>query len=87
MSESDAETPTTGIGDDRLPPDLVPGDDNPLAEPLEDGESVGDLLEEGKTAQESSDDSAESTDPADPTDSTGSADAADSTDPDVSPDH
>ena len=34
MSESDSET--TGIDDDQLPEDLQPGEDNPLAEPLEE---------------------------------------------------
>ncbi len=52
MSESHPDQ--TGISDDQLPDDLVPGDDNPLAEPLADGESAGDLLEEGKPAAESS---------------------------------
>ena len=57
MSESAHEQ--TGVDDEQLPDDLVPGDDNPLAEPLGDGESAGDLLEEGKPAAESpSDDEA-----------------------------
>lgn len=51
MSESQAEQ--SGIDDDQLPDDLVPGDDNPLAEPLPDGERAGELLEEGKPAAES----------------------------------
>ena len=42
-----------GIEDEDLPDDLRPGEDNPLAEGLEDGETAGDtapgeLLEEGK---------------------------------------
>lgn len=52
MSESQDEN-RTDVSDDRLPEDLVPGDDNPLAEPLPDGESAGDLLNEGKPADES----------------------------------
>ena len=63
MTESHDE-PTDGIGDEQLPDDLVPGDDNPLAEPLSDGESAGDLLHEGKPADET-DDSAETEDPDD----------------------
>jgi hypothetical protein len=35
-----------------LPPDLVPGEDNPLAKGLPDGESAGDLLEDGKQAEQ-----------------------------------
>ena len=62
MSESQDENPTD-VSDDRLPEDLVPGDDNPLAEPLPDGESAGDLLNEGKPADES-----EVEDPADTSD-------------------
>jgi hypothetical protein len=61
MTESSEER--AGIADEQLPPDLVPGDDNPLAEPLEEGEDAGDLLEEGKRAAESADDTGdESTD-------------------------
>jgi len=59
MSNSEEET---GISDDQLPDDLVPSEDNPLAEGLEDGESAGDLLEEGKDAEgdeEDTDDSGE----------------------------
>jgi hypothetical protein len=62
MSESPEEQ--TGVEDEQLPDDLVPGDDNPLAEPLDDGESAGDLLEEGKPAAESSSDD-EATDESD----------------------
>ncbi|WP_323791721.1 hypothetical protein [Nocardioides sp.] len=51
MSESQAEQ--SGINDDQLPEDLVPDESNPLAQPLADGESAGDLLEEGKPAAES----------------------------------
>ncbi len=36
MSEnSDTQPETTGISDDQLPEDLQPGEDNPLAEPLD----------------------------------------------------
>jgi len=59
MSESEQEHREqaghqgSGIDDDQLPDDLVPDDDNPLAQGLGDGESAGDLLEEGKPAAES----------------------------------
>ncbi|UUZ58509.1 hypothetical protein [Nocardioides sp. B-3] len=37
------ETPGPGISDDQLPEDLQPGEDNPLAEPLDpDAEETGD---------------------------------------------
>ncbi len=52
MSTPDDET-STGISDEQLPADLVPSDDNPLAEGLEPGESPGDLLEDGKPPAES----------------------------------
>ena len=52
MSNSEEET---GIPDEQLPDDLVPSEDNPLAEGLDDGESAGDLLEEGKDADETDD--------------------------------
>ncbi|MCR6033573.1 hypothetical protein GGQ22_19360 [Nocardioides sp. zg-579] len=55
MSEptpEDAGQDATGIGDDQLPDDLQPGEDNPLAEGLEPGETAGDLLEEGKHADQ-----------------------------------
>ncbi len=48
MSNPEEET---GIADEQLPDDLVASEDNPLAEGLEDGESAGDLLEEGKDAE------------------------------------
>ena len=54
MTTSSSEEPEgRGIGDDQLPEDLRPGDDNPLAEGLDDGETAADvgpggLLEEGK---------------------------------------
>jgi hypothetical protein len=50
MSNSEEET-ETGITDEQLPDDLVPSEDNPLAEGLPDGESAGDLLEEGKGSE------------------------------------
>ncbi|MDN4174413.1 hypothetical protein QWY28_15725 [Nocardioides sp. SOB77] len=63
MSEptpEDATQDPTGISDEQLPEDLRPGDDNPLAEGLEPGETAGDLLEEGKhTDQEAEQDAAE----------------------------
>jgi hypothetical protein len=52
MSHPDAEP---GIPDDELPEDLVPSDENPLAEGLDDGETVDDLLSGGKDAEQSSD--------------------------------
>lgn len=51
MSESESEQTTSGVPDEQLPPDLVPGEDNPLAEGLPDGEGA-ELLEGGKTAEE-----------------------------------
>ena len=50
MSEHEQEN-STRITDEQLPPDLVAGEDNPLAEGLPDGEGEG-LLEEGKPAEE-----------------------------------
>jgi hypothetical protein len=62
MSNSEDETSDDlGIDDDQLPEDLQPTDDNPLAQGLEDGETVDDLLDGGKTAEESDED--ESDDP------------------------
>ncbi|CAB4721973.1 MAG: hypothetical protein F2667_10715 [Actinobacteria bacterium] len=46
MSQSEHES--TGISDDQLPADVVPADDNPLAEGLPPGETEGDLLHDGK---------------------------------------
>jgi hypothetical protein len=52
MSNPASERETgTGIGDEQLPDDLQPSEDNPLAEGLEEGERVDDLLEEGKGAE------------------------------------
>ena len=56
MSDSTPDaTPDTApeaIDDAQLPDDLVPGDDNPLAEGLAPGETVEGLLTDGKTAEE-----------------------------------
>ena len=56
--EADTEH-TTGISDDQLPPDLVPGEDNPLAEGLPDGEG-SEVLQGGKLADEMEDTEGES---------------------------
>jgi hypothetical protein len=50
-----------GIDDDQLPDDVRPGDENPLAEGLEPGETAGDnepgeLLTEGKSPDGEDDD-------------------------------
>ena len=55
MSETPEET-VPGVPDEALPEDLVPGDDNPLAEGLDDGETVDDLLDGGKQAEQSESD-------------------------------
>lgn len=59
MSENkDEKTDNSGIGisDDQLPEDLVPSEDNPLAEGLPDGETVDDdLLSEEKRADDADD--------------------------------
>jgi len=63
MNETDPENETvTGISDDQLPDDLVPGEDNPLAEGLEPGESPGDLLGGGRPAEQDDDGDAGTTD-------------------------
>jgi hypothetical protein len=60
MSENQPEPePTSGISDDQLPPDLVPGEDNPLAEGLPDGEG-SEVLQGGKLADEMEDTEGES---------------------------
>jgi hypothetical protein len=60
MSVNQPESePTTGISDDQLPPDLVPGEDNPLAEGLPDGEGP-EVLQGGKLADEMEDTEGES---------------------------
>ena len=66
MSEQQPEQPEHRIDDEQLPQDVSPGEDNPLAEGLGDTETAGDLapgelLQEGKTAEEMSDDAADDT--------------------------
>jgi len=83
MTEQPDEANTPGIDDEDLPEDLQPGEDNPLAEPLEPGETPEvdlnqpsgsyerELEERGEGAEASRDgEAAESTEDAD-------ADAAD----------
>ncbi|WP_146207345.1 hypothetical protein [Nocardioides silvaticus] len=68
MSQHEEESDGTGITDDQLPEDLVPSEDNPLAEGLPPGEEPDeDLLTSGKDAEGSGDEGsdeqgAESTD-------------------------
>ncbi|MDQ4051476.1 MAG: hypothetical protein M3237_02105 [Actinomycetota bacterium] len=50
--EEESSAETEGIADEKLPEDLQPSEDNPLAEGLEEGETVDDLLEGGKTAEQ-----------------------------------
>ena len=63
MSENETESPDNeqGISDDQLPEDLQPGEDNPLAEPLdEDDVEADDLdMQGGKGADEWDDESVE----------------------------
>ena len=47
-----------GITDDQLPEDLQ-AEENPLAEGLDPGESAGDLLEDGKPAEQDTDEDTE----------------------------
>jgi len=58
-----SSSPDEGITDDQLPEDLVPSEDNPLAEGLDPDEVPDDVdLLEGKDAEESdSDDATEDT--------------------------
>lgn len=60
MNNSQEETTAAhaGIDDEQLPEDLRPGEDNPLAEGLDAGETVDDLLEGGKDADQMHDDEA-----------------------------
>ena len=88
MSESkdeskDESTDSSGVGisDDQLPEDLVPSEDNPLAEGLPDGETVGDLLNEGKHAENTKGDQAD-----DDADTDADADADTDTDADTEED-
>ena len=64
MTNSSDEHEGHGIADDELPEDLQPGEDNPLAEGLEPGETAGDddpgeLLEEGKSPDGGEDEDSE----------------------------
>jgi hypothetical protein len=52
-SDESAQSEDLGISDDQLPEDLQ-AEGNPLAGGLEPGESAGDLLEEGKSAEQDS---------------------------------
>ena len=57
MSEHESEHQSEGITDDQLPEDLQPGEDNPLAEPLDDDVDTKDLdMDGGKTPEQSGDD-------------------------------
>ena len=59
MSENESE----GISDDKLPEDLQPSEDNPLAEPLDEDVDVEDLeMDGGKTPEESDDEDTSSDD-------------------------
>ncbi len=51
MSTPQEDQSATGISDDQLSDELVPGEDNPLAAGHEDGETVDDLLTDGKPAE------------------------------------
>lgn len=63
MSESESEP--TGIDDDKLPEDLQPGEDNPLAEPLDEDVDEDELdVLGGKQAEDSSEDDGASDDDA-----------------------
>jgi hypothetical protein len=59
MSESETDPAPEGIADEQLPEDLRP-DDNPLAEGLEPGETVDDLMTGGKHAEQDEEQDAES---------------------------
>ena len=62
MSENESE----GISDDKLPEDLQPGEDNPLAEPLDEDVDVEDLeMDGGKTPEESDDEDSSDDDSSD----------------------
>ena len=51
MSESESETP--GIDDEQLPEDLQPGEDNPLAQPLDEDVDTEELdVLQGKHAEQ-----------------------------------
>ena len=68
MSESKNESKDdsgVGISDDQLPEDLVPSEDNPLAEGLPDGERVDDHLTESKRAGSAEDKQSDDDEPDD----------------------
>jgi hypothetical protein len=44
-NEKSADEPAEGISDEQLPDDLLPSEDNPLAEPLTDEEAPDDIDE------------------------------------------
>ena len=53
MTNSSDEAAEQGISDEQLPEDLQASEENPLAEPLEDGVDPGDLdMEGGKGAEQ-----------------------------------
>ena len=52
-SAESGQSDDLGVTDDQLPEDLQP-EENPLAEGLDAGETAGDLLEEGKSADQDS---------------------------------
>ena len=65
MSENEnesADTPQAGVSDDALPEDLQPGEDNPLAEGLDDNETVEGLLDGGKDAEQLDEDGSSESD-------------------------
>ena len=69
---SDENDQPEGIGDDQLPEDLQPGEDNPLAVPLEPGEtSEVDLNEPSRSYAKEQDESGD-----EPADGSGDADDA-----------
>ncbi|WP_248581120.1 hypothetical protein [Nocardioides sp. InS609-2] len=57
MSEHEDESPQAGITDDQLPEDLQPGEDNPLAEPLEPDDVDRDLEMDATQEPDESDES------------------------------
>ena len=63
MSNGDDTTPeasTEGIDDEQLPDDLQPGEDNPLAEPLDEDVDPDELdMDGGKPAEQWDDEDAE----------------------------
>lgn len=55
MTESNDESKQVGVPDEALPADLVPSDDNPLAQGLPAGETVEGLLDESDDAGDDED--------------------------------